>query len=133
MSYHNESSIGNKYFFEIEWGLPKKIYLNKFYFGREFFNIVEINGQIPSPENPVFIYPEDRNNMQANPAVIVLKEFYESGSILPKCSIKAEVTIKNRIEIITSYQFQNVRILERYGKNGDRFQWFYKFRFGNWS
>ncbi len=133
MSYHNESSVGNKYFFEVEWGLPKKIYLDKFYFGREFFNVVEIQGQNPSPQNPVFIYPEDRNNMQANPAVITLKEFYDSGSLLPGCSIKAEVTINKRIEIITSYRFQNVKILEQYGKSGDRFSWYYKFRFDIWT
>ena len=133
MSYRNESSIGNKYFFEVEWGVPKKIYLDKFYFGRQFFNVVEIQGQNPAPENPVFIYPEDRNNMQSNPAVITLNQFYETGSIFPNCSIKAEVTINKRIEIITSYRFKSVRILERFGKNGDRFSWFYKFEFGGWS
>lgn len=44
MSYYNESSVGNKYFFEVEWGLPKKIYLDKFTFLFESSKTIEING-----------------------------------------------------------------------------------------
>lgn len=132
MSHRNESSPGNQFFLEIEWGVNKKILVNKYNFGSQFFNVVEIPGQVPLPRSPLFVYPEDRNHMDANPGVQVLKEFYETGSVLPRCSIKAELRMAKSTKIVLWYQFMNVRVLERFGRNGDRFSWFYKLEFQSW-
>lgn len=132
MGSYNESSIGNKYFFEILWGVPKKLYLEKFYFkGRDVF---ELNGHRQFPENPVYLYPHEDTNFLTDSAVSALGQFYETGSIFPRCSIKAEVKAGKQIEIITYFQFQNVRILEQYGKDWkrDRYNSFYKVEFDRW-
>ncbi len=134
MSSYNESTAGNKYYFEVEWGVPKKIYLDKFSFGDEFFYVMELNGQRQFVRNPVFIYPEQSvKNLYSNPLVKTLEEFYYSGSLFPRCSIGAEFIDGKQMKKITLYSFQTVRILERYGGGGDRRVSFYKIRYDNWS
>lgn len=133
MSVYNESSFGNRYYFEIEWGVPKKIYLSRFSFGFKFYSQIEINGQKQIPRNPVFIYPDERINMYANSLFGTIKEFYDSGSIFPRCSIGAEVTVNKQIQLVKHYGFQNIKILEPYGRIGDIYREYYKIQFDNWS
>jgi hypothetical protein len=134
MSSFNESSVSIKYYFEVEWGVPKKIYLDKFSFGDEFFYVLELNGERQFVKNPVFIYPEQSiKNVEYNPLIEILEEFYYNNSLFPRCSIGAEVIEGKQIKKITVYRFHTVKILERYGGGGDRRVNFYKIRFDNWS
>lgn len=133
MGFQNESSVGNKYYLEIDWGVPKRIYLSKFYFGSQASQVLDINGQTYIPQNPVYVYPADTYNVESSPIGITLREFYFSGSLFPRSSIGAEVSLGKELKRITSYQFQNVKILQLFGWGADRFSWFYSFQFDKWS
>ncbi len=130
MSQYNESSFGNRYYFEVEWGVAKRIYLDKFSFGDEFFNSFELNRQPQLPRNPVYIYPND--NMLLNPLVKTFEEFYVTGSLFPRCSIGAEFSVGRQLKTRKSFWFHNVRILVLFG-DLRRHSLYYKFRYDNFG
>lgn len=128
---YNTSIADRKYYFEVAWGGPKKIYIDKFSFGDEFYYAELIEGRKQFARNPVFIYPVV-SSMHSSQLSTVLEEFYHSNSLLPRCSIGVELLEERKPRRITMYQFLTVKVLEIYGGGGDRRVSFYKLRFDSW-
>lgn len=125
MSKRNESSPGNQLFLQIEFGFDKKILVQKYQFSYDFSRPREL------PLSPLFVFPEVRYHMDANPAVRILREFYESNLVLPLVTINSEFRVAQSSDVATWYELYDVTVIELFGHNGDRFSGFYKLHFNS--
>lgn len=129
----DESTASKKIYLKVEWGASKIIDLEKYSFGDEFFYAggvqIEVSKSV-GVSNPLFVYPVDFR-VDSNPAAKVLDQFHETGSLVPECSLWIRLA-GGQYRDILEYRFKTVRVLERFGRRGDRRFSYYKLRFDNW-
>jgi hypothetical protein len=131
----NESTAYQKFYFQVSWGVTKTIFLEKFSFGDEFYYAepLRIDGSVgPFVRNPVFIYPVTFG-IDSNPAALALNHFFESGSLFPECSIWVKVGTGREVQDIIQYRFKVVKVLQKYGRDGDHRYSYYKLRYDDWN
>src|SRR4029078_2450627 len=128
----NESTSYAKFFLDVSWGIDKRIYLEKFSFGDEFFYAEPIAVQPQFVRSPVFVYPVSKG-IEANRAAQVLNDFYDHSSILPSVKIGVDVYEGKSMQTYPQYKFRQVRVKERYGGYGQRRYSFYKLEFDDWT